>query len=247
MKNSQAILFSLDVLTRQKTECEEARELYMDISALQFPHLHQHLTLHEIQKIVESTLLVFNACVEQTLMRGLQAPSLSMIASRAISQVLNRDATVDEISEIMMVASRMINPSISRRFSACLIALQQSGYMLGIIANTPLSAFILSDVLEDIGLVRRFETIVTSSDAGYFKPHPKIFELAIESMQCEPSNVIVVGSNLERDLLPISETACKKVYINNHRKQQKLPKGFYRVSSLEELPALDLKKILRGD
>ncbi len=66
-------------------------------------------------------------------------------------------------------------------------------------------------------------------------------------MQCEPSNVIVVGSNLERDLLPISETACKKVYINNHRKRQKLPKGFYRVSSLEELPALDLKKILRGD
>ncbi len=133
MKNSQAILFSLDVLTRQKTECEETRKLYMDISALQFPHLHQHLALHEIQKIAESTLIVFNACVEQTLMRGLQAPSLSMIASRAISQVLNRDATIDEISEIMMVASRMINPSISRRFSACLMRCSKVDICWGIL------------------------------------------------------------------------------------------------------------------
>ncbi|MFN3386791.1 MAG: HAD family hydrolase [Candidatus Thermochlorobacter sp.] len=247
MKSAQAILFSLDVLTKQKTECEETNELYMDISALQFPHLHQHLALHDIQKIAESSLIVFNACVEQTMLRELQAPNFAFVVSRAITQALQREPSIDEISEIMMVLRRMTNLSISRRLSACLIALQCSGYMLGILANTPLSAFILADALDDLGLVRRFETIITSSDAGYFKPNPKVFELAIESLRCEPENVIVVGSDLERDLLPIEHLSIKKVYINNHRKRQKLPKGFYRISTLEELPELDLKKVLRGD
>lgn len=219
----------------------------MEISAAQFPHLHKHLALYDIQKIAESSLIVFNACVEQTMMRDLRAPNLAVIVGRAIAQALHREATIEEITEVMMVARRMMNFSLSRRFAACLIALQKSGYMLGIVANSPLSAFILADAFEDMGIVRRFETIITSSDAGYFKPSPKIFQLAIESMRCAEEDVIVVGSNLERDLLPVEQMAVKKVYINNYRKRQRLPKGFYRLSALEELPSLDMKKLSRGD
>lgn len=247
MKRSRAILFSLDVLTKQRTECEETRRLYMDISAAQFPYLHKYLALYEIQKIAESSLIVFNACVEQTIIRDHRAPSLAVIAERAIAQALQRSAAIEEIAEIMMVAWRMMNFSLSRRLAACLIALQKSGYMLGIVANSPLSAFVLADVLEDMGIVRRFETIITSSDAGYFKPNPKIFQLAIESLRCNEEEVIVVGSNLERDLLPLEQMAVKKVYLNNYRKQQRLPKGFHRISALEELPSLDAKKLSRGD
>ncbi|KER10142.1 MAG: hypothetical protein HY22_07750 [[Candidatus Thermochlorobacteriaceae] bacterium GBChlB] len=244
-RNGKAIIFSLDALTKSKTECEDTRELFIDLSASQFPYLHKHLSMSEIQKLVETSLIVFNACVEQTVIRNNQSPSFSVIAERALSTALKRPAYDVEVAEVAHVLSRMLDITISRRHTACLIALQRSGYMLGLVANSPLSASNLADDLENVGIVKRFETIITSSDSGVFKPNENIFRLAIESMSCDERDVIIVGSNLERDIAPVEHFKSAKVFINNYKKRQRMPKGVLRISSLEELPYLNLDRLIK--
>jgi FMN phosphatase YigB (HAD superfamily) len=246
LRNGKAIIFNLDVLTKSKTECEDTRELFIDLSASQFPALHKHLSLSEIQKLVETSLIVFNACVEQTIIRNHQSPSFAVIAERALSAALKRSASIEEITEVAHVLSRMLDISFSRRYTACLIALQRSGYMLGLVANSPLPAYSLADDLEDIGIVKRFETIITSSDSGVFKPNESIFRMAIESMYCDERDVIIVGSNLERDIAPVEHFKSAKVFINNYKKRQRMPKNVLRISSLEELPYLNLDKLMKS-
>ena len=49
---------------------------------------------------------------------------------------------------------------------------------------------------------RFFNAIITSEEAGYEKPHKRIFELSLEAMGCKPEESFMVGDSLECDIIP---------------------------------------------
>src|SRR5262249_39766312 len=42
--------------------------------------------------------------------------------------------------------------------------------------------------------------IVSSEEAGYEKPHPRIFELAAEKLSADPSTLCIIGDDWDKDI-----------------------------------------------
>jgi putative hydrolase of the HAD superfamily len=52
---------------------------------------------------------------------------------------------------------------------------------------------------EYLGIGQLFQSMTFSDDAGYSKPHPRIFEECFKSMTCNRSNVMHLGDNQRTD------------------------------------------------
>lgn len=61
-----------------------------------------------------------------------------------------------------------------------------------------------------------FEHVINSEDAGVKKPHPYIFELALEKANVLPKNAIMIGDNLEADILGAQSVGLQTLHFNAH-------------------------------
>jgi len=52
------------------------------------------------------------------------------------------------------------------------------------------------DMLDDLGLTRRFQVIITAEEAKYPKPDPEVFELAAQRLQVAADSVLVCEDSL---------------------------------------------------
>ncbi len=78
-----------------------------------------------------------------------------------------------------------------------LASLRALGLELAVVANWD---YALSEQLERIGLARYFSAIVTSADAGYPKPDPQLFRIALERLAVRPERALHVGDGEEDEL-----------------------------------------------
>ncbi|WP_458414119.1 HAD family hydrolase [Schinkia sp. CFF1] len=90
-------------------------------------------------------------------------------------------------------------------------------------------------------LVPYFDQIVISGDFGRGKPDPSLFEYALNLMELNKEDVIMVGDNLLTDILGATRAGMKTVWINRHNKERlKDVTPTYEIKSLDELfPILD--------
>ncbi|MBS4199233.1 HAD family hydrolase [Bacillus sp. FJAT-49732] len=85
-----------------------------------------------------------------------------------------------------------------------------------------------------------FEQIVISGGFGKGKPDPSIFEHALSLMELSKDEVLMVGDNLNTDILGANQTGIKSVWINRHKKERTNVIPTYEIQHLEELfPILD--------
>lgn len=80
---------------------------------------------------------------------------------------------------------------------ATLAALRRRGLPLAVISNWDHR---LPRVLEDLDLAHFFDAVVYSAAEGVEKPHPRIFERALEELGREPAEVLHVGDRLQEDV-----------------------------------------------
>ncbi len=235
MGRYRAIIFSLDTLTKANVERIHLDNHIRESSNSDFPHISSHLKPNEIDTLFQNIAHVYNACMELTKYQGFPQPNLLSICEKAINQALDRVALPQEISEVVHAFAGSFKLEFSKRTRAYIHALYRSGYVLGIVANLPYPLVSISDQLEKVGLLRYFESIILSSDSGLQKPGDKIYKMTIESLECIDQEVIIVGSNLERDLLPLQRIRSKKLYYNNRRKISKHIKGIKPITSFDDL------------
>lgn len=81
---------------------------------------------------------------------------------------------------------------------AVLESLRSEGYRLGIVSNW---SWNLRDRVRSAGLEGYFDLVWGSAYAGCNKPHPCIFEQALEQMALEPGRAIYVGDSYRHDVL----------------------------------------------
>ena len=74
--------------------------------------------------------------------------------------------------------------------TACLRALKERGYALGVVSNWDAG---LEGLLRDLRLLPYFDTVVSSAVVGYRKPNPVIFNLACEQMGVRAESSVHVG------------------------------------------------------
>ena len=71
--------------------------------------------------------------------------------------------------------------------------------------------------LESSGIVKFFKNVFTSEDFGYKKPHPLIFKKALEITDTSPSCAIMIGDNLEVDILGSMQQGMQAIHFNSNK------------------------------
>lgn len=109
---------------------------------------------------------------------------------------------------------------------------------LGIITNGFVS--LQQERLERTGLNGYFDVLVTSEEVGFAKPHKAIFEHALYLMgNPHPTQVLMVGDNLNSDILGGINSGLYTCWFNQHQKEATDGiQAHYEVFSLEQLHAL---------
>jgi len=70
----------------------------------------------------------------------------------------------------------------------------------------------LAAAIENLGL--RFEFVVTSQDARSYKPHPAIFEKALELTGWNPARTVHIGDSLYSDVLGARRVGISTIWLN---------------------------------
>ena len=90
-------------------------------------------------------------------------------------------------------------------------ALRERGLKLGLVANAFDPGWLLHRDLEHMGLAQRLDFSVFSSEVGMRKPHPAIFERALEVLDVAPENALFVGDRLFEDIRGSAELGMTTV------------------------------------
>lgn len=84
-------------------------------------------------------------------------------------------------------------------------------------------------------LVPYFDQIIISGAFGKGKPDPTIFEHALELLSLKNNEVIMVGDNLNTDILGAERAGITSVWINRHQKERGTTIPTYEITGLDEL------------
>jgi REG-2-like HAD superfamily hydrolase len=91
--------------------------------------------------------------------------------------------------------------------------LRDAGVRLGVISNWLWGG---PELIHDLDLARHFEALVISARVGYQKPHPRIFERALELLSVTPERALHVGDNYQADVLGARRVGIQPVLIDRH-------------------------------
>jgi putative hydrolase of the HAD superfamily len=83
---------------------------------------------------------------------------------------------------------------------ALLDAIRERGLKTGIVSNAFDPGWILMRDLTEMGLAERLDVAVFSSDVGLRKPHPTIFQRALDELGVQPERALFVGDRLRQDV-----------------------------------------------
>lgn len=85
-----------------------------------------------------------------------------------------------------------------------------SRYPLAIVSNFYGN---LPAVLTDFGIAHLFRAVIDSTAVGIRKPDPAIFSLGIQALNTLPSEILVVGDSISKDILPATILGCPTAHL----------------------------------
>ncbi len=111
-----------------------------------------------------------------------------------------------------------------------LAALKRRGLKLAVISNFDSRLF---GILEGLGVAAEFESILISSHAGYAKPAPEIFRLALARHHTRPEEALHVGDSVEKDAEGARAAGIQGVLLDRNAKLKAA--GFPKIKNLTGL------------
>ncbi|HTI37272.1 MAG TPA: HAD family hydrolase [Vicinamibacterales bacterium] len=114
-------------------------------------------------------------------------------------------------------------------------ALHADGYVIGLISNTQRS---LVEFEQHFALEGLFAVALSSSDHGYMKPHPSIFEEALRQADVSAPEAVMVGDSVLHDIAGARRLGIRGVLVARSRLPVDCPPDIPIIRSLRELRAL---------
>lgn len=124
-----------------------------------------------------------------------------------------------------------------------LTALKAQGLLIGALSNTIQPGRYLSTNLQRWGLDGVFDVRVYSSDVGVAKPHPKIFQVALETLGVPAEDAVYVGDRIVPDVSGAHGVGMKAVLIEVGHRVETHP-TITPDARIKELP--ELLEVVRG-
>jgi putative hydrolase of the HAD superfamily len=119
----------------------------------------------------------------------------------------------EELDRFLEAEHEAWNPArvLGATTHALLEALRARGLKLGVVSNAFDPGWLLHRDLERMGIAERIDFAVFSSEVGKRKPHPEIFERALEALEVEPAEGMFVGDRLFEDVGGANEVGMTSV------------------------------------
>jgi putative hydrolase of the HAD superfamily len=95
-----------------------------------------------------------------------------------------------------------------------LAGVRKLGVHVGLISD--IDRPMLEDHLQFLGLQGAFDSVTCSEQARALKPDPRVFELALREARCMPSQAVMVGDSLERDVDGALAVGMRAILIDRH-------------------------------
>jgi REG-2-like HAD superfamily hydrolase len=149
------------------------------------------------------------------------------------------EAFYRRLSELFLVTSHW---HIFPDAYPALTALKARGLIVAAVSNW---VWNLPELLHALDLVRHFDFIAASARIGFEKPHPRIFEWALERAGVPPSSVIHVGDHVGADVEGARRVGISGVLIDRSGAvpRDEVPDGVPVIRSLDELlPIVDARR-----
>ena len=142
------------------------------------------------------------------------------------------------LSELfMLTANWHVFPDVP----PALAALRERGLLVGAVSNW---VWQLPELLHALDLVKQFDFIAASSRVGFEKPHPEIFQWALEQAKVQPEEAIHVGDHLDADVAGAQGVGIQAVLIDRRERftAADVPDGVPLIRTLTELiPIVDAR------
>ncbi len=120
--------------------------------------------------------------------------------------------------------------------SEVLRSLHASGIKIGLITN---SHRCLSSFQSHFSLEGLFSVMLSSLDHGYMKPHPSIFESALQAADVEAREAVMVGDSFPHDIEGARRLGMRGILVaRSATARAACPPDVAVIQSLRELPAL---------
>lgn len=116
---------------------------------------------------------------------------------------------------------------------------KEKNLKIGLISNTIFPEEFHLRELKRFGLCRYLDAHFFSSAIGFRKPHPQIFQLALEKLKVDPSDAVFVGDRLEEDVGGAQKVGIKGILKHHPGRDYTLPiipDG--QVMELKDLPEM---------
>src|SRR5262245_42361183 len=108
--------------------------------------------------------------------------------------------------------------------------LKELGFKLGVISNFDTRIY---SVLDALKIRHFFDAVTVSSEIGYSKPDPEIFEAAVRALDVPASAVLLVGDNPRDDVEAAMRTGLSAVLIDRNDRYRASP--LPRITSLKDV------------
>jgi putative hydrolase of the HAD superfamily len=146
-------------------------------------------------------------------------------------------AFTEAVLEASVHTARALEPEPG--MNDALAALRQRGMRLGCVSNAFMTAETLQRIMTERGLGEHLELTVSSCEVGYRKPHPAIYEAALEAMGIAAAEAIFVGDRVDADVEGPAALGMRTVLTHQYRREDP-SSGKVRpdhvISHLTELP-----------
>ena len=112
------------------------------------------------------------------------------------------DLDADALERFLVAEHAAWRPAVSLAATthALLDALRERGLRLGLVSNAIDPPALLHRDLAELGVAERLDVALFSSEVGWRKPHPAMFERALDALGVEPGRTLFVGDNLVNDV-----------------------------------------------
>ena len=185
--------------------------------------ISKNFSLPDFEEFLDQSRQIFHPMIENSRITNQEA-HFEIALKKLIYQSgipLNKDITLKKLLEIYYLevySERKLYPEVI----SVLNSLKNIGVRMGVVSNTTNPRFMKENEMQAAGLAPFFDFAIYSSDTPYRKPHPSIFQLAIESLNMKPEEILFVGDNISLDIIGAKNVGMKSAWINRERKNNSI-------------------------
>lgn len=170
-------------------------------------------------------------------------------------QALELDCQTIDMQQIMQVYAVQPIPKVALYDDtiSVLETLRLDGYKIGLITNSMMPMWMRDIELRAYGILDYFDCRLTSGDVGYMKPHPLIYQKALEILDLKPDQALFVGDRPNNDIAGANAAGLTSVLMSPPHLKRELndAKPDHIINNLSELlpllQQLELKGIERDE